>query len=200
MKQFYYHDAYTRADDEAGWVQVEAFRAEGVSEAEIEEHKAAALSSHRTYWLNLLACQDGHSVISKGKHFVRHDLGVDWGFGGTVFRVDWIDPRRPPLTCNLTGQGRIPGWLRPQYPDNATITDLGYLLDERPVMSRTRLRRRLRAAGARAAEVNAFLRDRYTPGQPSFFDYWPSRGLHELMRHGKRHAHRWFPNNILIAG
>lgn len=187
------------ADSDAGWRRVVAFPAHGVSNDEIEARKAEAIHNSRTFWLTLIEQQQGCSIIADGSHYTSHELGVGIGFYGEVFRVEWLDTSRPALVCNLSTQGKIPGWLRPQCPDNATISNLDYLIKERPVISRRRTKRRLMAAGLRPAEAGAFLRmldDRHHYSRQSY--YWPSRSLIALMKHGKRHAVRWFPQNIYI--
>lgn len=195
-----YHDGFTPSDSEAGWKQVMAFGAEGTTDDEIESQKLTLVERHRTFWLELLDQFSGNSIICDGHHYVSHDLGSGMGFYGEAFRVDWLDTTRPPLVCNLSTQGPIPGWLRPQLPDNATITNLDYLLDERPVLSRRRIRRHLIAAGLRPSEASAFLREhderRYYSRESH---YWPSRTLRDLMKRKRRHAARWFPLDVAIA-
>lgn len=197
---FGFHDGFTEADSEAGWRQVVAFAADGISEAEIEAEKAAAIQRNRTFWLDLMERQKGHSIVANGWHYASHELGVGMGFYGEAFRVDWLDASRPPLVCNLSTQGEVPGWLRPQCPDNATITNLDYLLGERPVISRNRVRRHLIDAGLRPSEAGEFLREhdkrrRYSRES----HYWPSSLLHEVMKRRKRNAAQWFPKDIYIA-
>lgn len=199
VQSFCFHDGFTEADCDAGWKQVVAFNAEGVSEAEIATAKADAISRHRNFWLDLFDRRKGLSIIANGFHYASHELGVGMGFYGEAFRVEWLDKRRPHLVCNLSTQGEIPGWLRPQFPDNATITHLDYLLGERPVLSRRRAKRYLMAAGLRPSEAGAFLRqhdDRRHYSRESH--YWPSASLRDLMKRGKRHAARWFPLNVYI--
>lgn len=196
---FGFHDGFTEADCDAGWRQVVAFSAQGVSEDEIEARKADVIRSSRTFWLDLMEQQKGISIVANGWHYAAHELGIGMGFYGEAFRVDWLDASRPPLVCNLSTQGEIPGWLRPQCPDNATITNLDYLLAERPVISRNRIRRHLIDAGVRPSVVGEFLRqhdDRRHYSRESH--YWPSRLLHDLMKRRKRHAAQWFPWNVVI--
>lgn len=197
---FCFHDGFTEDDWEAGWRQVVAFSADGVTEAEIEAEKAAAIQRNRTFWLDLMERQKGLSIVANGWHYAAHELGVGMGFYGEAFRVDWIDTSRPPLVCNLSTQGEVPGWLRPQCPDNATITNLDYMLKDRPVISRNRIRRHLIASGLRPAEAGEFLRqhdERLRYSRESH--YWPSYLLRDLMKRRKRHAAQWFPKDIYIA-
>lgn len=157
---------------------------------------ADAIVSDRAFWLDLTARVD--SIISNGEHYVAHELGGG-GFNGRAFRVDWIDTSRSPLICNLSGQGKIPVWLRPKLPDNANITSLDYMLDVRPVISRRRVRRYLMNSGLLPSEANEFLRNRDADRNYSHFDNWPSQALRDLLKHGKRHANKWFPSDIAIA-
>lgn len=119
-----YHDGFSEADSDAGWKQVSAVSAEGVTEAQIESMKAQAIANHRAFWIDLTTTHKDTSIIANGNHFVAHELGTG-GFSGSRFNVAWLDPARSPLICNMSTQGRIPGWLRPHLPDNASVTELG---------------------------------------------------------------------------
>ena len=190
-----YHDGFNKADSDAGWKQISAISSKSVTEVEIEAMKAEAIDSNRAYWLDLTAMYKDTRIIGNGNHYVAHELGVGCGFNGRAFRVAWLDADRLPLTCNLSTQGEIPGWLRPQFPDNAHITNLDYLLAERPLLSRRRVKRCLMAAGLRPSEANEFLRARDADRD---YDHWPSQALRDVMKRGKRHAAKRFPIDVHI--
>lgn len=194
-----YHDGFSEADSDAGWKQTSAVSGTGITQAEIEAMKAEAIASNRAFWLNLTVEHKGDGIIANGNHYVAHELGVGCGFYGRGFKVTWLDPMRPSMICNLSAQGTVPGWLRPHLPDNATITDLGYCLDQRPTLSRRRMKRYLKMAGLLPAQANEFLRNRDADRHYSHFDHWPSQALRDLMKRGKRHADKWFPSNAHIA-
>jgi len=58
-------------------------------------------------------------------------------------------------------------------------------------MSKTKAKRRLKAAGLSPAEANALVRS--VAGKA-----YQSHVLQEAMRHHKRHARKWFPWDLLI--
>ena len=117
----------SQADIDAGWTSVVAYQGgDAFPPGEIEKMEADAAAQHRAYWEQLATGQGDRRVVVGGHHFVAHDFGVGTGFGGEVFRVQWHDGGRVPLTCHLSAQGKVPGWLRPQLPDNATATSLRY--------------------------------------------------------------------------
>jgi len=120
-----YHSGFSEADRDAGWKQMSAVSAKDVTEVEIEAMKAAAIASNRAFWLDLTAEHKDDGIIAGGYHYVAQALSVGQGVEGEAFRVDWLDASRPPLVCNLQTQGEIPGWLRPNHPDNATVTKVG---------------------------------------------------------------------------
>ena len=119
-----YHDGFNQVDVDAGWQQILAVSAEGVTWSEIEAMKAEAIARNRAYWMDLRATNKDDGIIANGYHYVAHSVGLGRGFKGSPFRVDWLDASRRPLVCYLSAQGAIPGWLRPSQPDNATITEL----------------------------------------------------------------------------
>ena len=119
-----YHDGFNQADRDAGWQQILAVSAEGVTWADIEAMKAEAIARNRAYWLELRDTYKDDGIIANGNHHVAHKLGVGGSLSGSPFRVDWFEAGRPSLICYLSTQGAIPGWLRPSQPDNATITEL----------------------------------------------------------------------------
>ena len=118
-----YHDGFSEADRDAGWRQISAVGAKDVTEVEIEAMKAAAIASNRAFWLDLTAEHKADGIIAGGYHYLAHAQGA--GVGSKAFRVEWIDAGRPALVCHLQTQGEIPGWLRPNCPDNATVTQVG---------------------------------------------------------------------------
>lgn len=61
----------------------------------------------------------------RANHYVVHELGVGCGYDGDAFEVIWLDESRPPLVCNLSGQGTVPAWIRERLPDNAVVKHLG---------------------------------------------------------------------------
>lgn len=121
---FRFHAGFTRGDAEAGWNQVKAVSAHEVSAADIAAELSQMVDFAKAYWTDLLnRCAD-RRVIQDGEHFVLHALGAGCGFSGRSFRVQWLDRQRASLVCNLSGQGRVPAWIRDRLPDNATVSPL----------------------------------------------------------------------------
>lgn len=119
---FRIHPGFTFADMDAGWRQTKAFFADRHPDLHnaIELAKVESLEHLRSYWESL-AKQPVERVIHKGQHFVIHELGLGIGFGGRAFTIEWLDADRPPTTCNLSSQGRVPSWMRDKLPDNARV-------------------------------------------------------------------------------
>lgn len=118
-----FHAQFTRADHEAGWRQVKAESAEGQSPESIAAAEAEVAAFARAYWVDLDAECVGSRVISEGEHYVMHELGTGAGFGGAAFEVTWLDGRAPTV-CNLSGQGRVPAWMRERMPDSGRVREL----------------------------------------------------------------------------
>lgn len=124
---FRIHSGFTVEDAGAGWRQVKAFFADKCFDLDvkIELAKEESLAHLRSYWQEL-AEAPVRRVIRDGEHYVMHELGEGIGFGGRAFRIGWLTPGQEPTICNLSGQGRIPVWMRTRLPDNArVIEDLG---------------------------------------------------------------------------
>ena len=116
-----FHECLTRADSEAGWEQVSAHPARGLTAPDIAAAEQAHVRSRRDYWLELLERHTERRVVSNGYHRVWHDLGTSHGYDGQVFRVRWLDTNRAPVLCNMSGQGPVPAWIRDRLPDNAVV-------------------------------------------------------------------------------
>lgn len=52
-----------------------------------------------------------------------HELGTGAGFDGAAFEVTWLDGQEPSV-CNLSGQDRVPAWLRDRMPDTGQDREL----------------------------------------------------------------------------
>lgn len=111
-----FHAGFSQADVDAGWKQVCAGE---FSESEIDTKKIEIVASSKEYWEDLADKHQERRVVVDGRHLVSHDLGTGAGFGGRSFQVDWIDPGRKSLICNLSAQGSVPAWIRDRIPDNA---------------------------------------------------------------------------------
>ncbi|MBA9847879.1 MULTISPECIES: hypothetical protein [Burkholderiaceae] len=120
-----FHAGFSQRDIDAGWKQVMATDARGLTAADIEQEKAKVIESHRRYWKELAERNEGR-VVCNGIHYTMHELGKGIGFGGQAFLVRWLDADKSPTRCNLSYQGRVPAWMRGVLPDNAaSIQDKG---------------------------------------------------------------------------
>lgn len=117
------HAGFTSTDLEAGWEQISACPADGLTESDIDLLKSKAVARSREFWLDLASSNPKERVVVDGEHYTLHEAGVGIGFDGDVFTVVWLDQTRPQVRANLSYQGKVPGWLRENLPDNAVITD-----------------------------------------------------------------------------
>lgn len=114
----HFHSGYTREDCDAGWRSVKGVWLD--DEQAVRQEELEAVAHSRQFWEDLLRLPEDRRVVWQGHHHTVHESGTTAGFGGKLFEIRWLAPDRAPVVGHLWAQGRIPEWVRPRLPDNAT--------------------------------------------------------------------------------